>query len=167
MTLRLILTRHAKSSWNDPHMEDHDRPLNKRGERSAEAIGAWLAEHDYIPALALVSSSKRTRQTWSLIGKALDPTPEVIHSERLYHAEPDTLMDRLRTMQADSVMIVAHNPGIAFFAQALVASPPGDARFERFPTAATAVIDFDAPEWAQVTWKSGRVVDLAFARDLI
>ncbi|MCB1336836.1 MAG: histidine phosphatase family protein [Maritimibacter sp.] len=167
MTLRLILTRHAKSAWGDPSMDDHDRPLNQRGEKSAEAIGGWLASNRYIPSFALVSSAKRTRQTWALIAKAFDPLPEVVHSEELYHAEPGILMERLRKTQAASVMMVAHNPGIAYFAQGLVKDLPGDARFERYPTGATAVIDFDAPDWAQVAWNSGRVVDLAFPRDLV
>ena len=167
MTLRLILTRHAKSSWADPSTDDHDRPLNKRGEKSARAVGAWLAKHGYVPELALVSSSARTRQTWDLVSKAFDPAPEAVFSQAFYLAEPAALMDGLRKAPVRSVMMIAHNPGIAFFAQGLVDQLPGDARFEQFPTAATAVIDFDAPDWAAVTWNSGRVTDLVFARDLI
>lgn len=167
MTLRLILTRHAKSAWGDPTMDDHDRPLSKRGERSAAALGAWMSERGYAPGLALVSPSKRTRQTWSLMSKGFEPAPEVVHNERLYHAEPETLMELLRAAQATRVMIVAHNPGIAYFAQGIAAELPGDARFERFPTGTTAVMDIDAPDWAGLTWNSGRVVDLVFPRDLI
>ena len=167
MTLRLILTRHAKSSWAAPTMDDHVRPLNQRGERSAEAIGAWLVAEGYVPELALVSSSTRTRQTWALISQAFDPAPEARFMDALYHGEPNTLMQALQGAEADSVMMIAHNPGIAYFAQGLVAALPGDARFERYPTGATAVIEFDAPGWGSVTWTTGRVTALAFPRDLI
>jgi phosphohistidine phosphatase len=167
MTLRLILTRHAKSSWATAAMEDHERPLNRRGEKSARAVGNWLAKRGYVPDLALVSSSERTRQTWAFVAKAFDPTPEVTFRDELYHAEPAAMMEELRKAPAPSVMMVGHNPGTAFFAQGLVAALPGDARFERFPTAATAVIDFDAEDWGAVTWNTGQVTDLVFARDLI
>jgi len=167
MTLRLILTRHAKSSWADPSMDDHDRPLNKRGEKSARAVGKWLAKRGYVPDQALVSSSERTRQTWAWIAKAFDTAPEATFDPGLFHAEPAALMDALHKASGASVMMIAHNPGIAFFAQGLVSALPGDARFERYPTAATAVIDFDAPDWTKVAWSSGTVTDLVFARDLI
>lgn len=167
MTLRLILTRHAKSSWGNPAMEDHARPLNRRGEKSARAVGKWIEKKGHVPDEALVSSSERTRQTWDLVSKAFKATPAVTFSDALYHAEPAVMMEILRTAQAQNVMMIAHNPGIAFFAQGLVATLPGDARFERYPTTATAVIEFDAPDWEAVTWNTGRVADLVFARDLI
>lgn len=167
MTLRLILTRHAKSSWDSPAATDHDRPLNKRGEVSARAIGGWLAENAYTPGEALVSTSTRTRQTWDLIADAFDPVPEARFLDTLYHGEPDALLAAVRGAQTSSVMLIAHNPGIAYFAQGLVTELPGDARFERYPTCATAVIDFDGSDWGGVTWKTGRVADLVFPRDLI
>jgi phosphohistidine phosphatase len=167
MTLRLILTRHAKSSWAAAAMDDHERPLNRRGEKSALAVGKWLVKRGHVPDLALISSSQRTRQTWAYVSKAFDPAPEATFSDALYHAEPSGLMEELRKTSAQSVMMIAHNPGIAFFAQGLVATLPGDARFERFPTAATAVVDFEAADWDAVAWNTGRVTDLVFARDLI
>lgn len=167
MTLRLILTRHAKSSWATPTMEDHARPLTRRGEKSARAVGKWMLKNGYVPDQALVSSSERTRQTWDLVSKAFKKAPAVTFSDALYHAEPAVLMEELRKARVRTMMMIAHNPGIAFFAQGLVANLPGDARFERFPTAATAVIDFDAPDWAAVAWNSGHLTDFVFARDLI
>ena len=167
MTLRLILTRHAKSSWADPSADDHRRPLNARGEESARAIGAWLAERAYVPHQALVSSSQRTRQTWGLISSAFDSAPDASFLDALYHSEPETLMERLRGAEGSTVMMIAHNPGIAYFAQGLVDVQPSDSRFERYPTAATSVIDFEAPDWSAVTWNAGTITDLVFVRDLI
>ena len=70
MTKRLILTRHAKSSWDDPAMADHDRPLNDRGKAAAADLGAWLASRGYIPGEVLCSDAQRTRSTWSGIAPA-------------------------------------------------------------------------------------------------
>ena len=62
MTRRLILMRHAKSSWDNPFAEDHQRPLNGRGKRSAKAIGEWLRAQGYLPDQILSSSATRTRE---------------------------------------------------------------------------------------------------------
>jgi len=168
MSLRLILTRHAKSSWDDPMMDDHDRPLNKRGRRSAKAIGKWLVDKDYLPDAALVSSAERTRETWGIIAETLgEAAPEPAILPELFHAEPEPMLGLLRAAQGRSVMLIGHNPGMVFFARALIATPPPDVRFERYPTAATTIIDFDLDEWHQVGWRAGRAVDFIVPRDLI
>jgi phosphohistidine phosphatase len=167
MTLRLILTRHAKSSWSDPMTDDHERPLNNRGRASARAIGAWLAERGYLPDEALVSSAARTRETWDLVAGAFDAAPEPVIRPDLYHAEPEAMLAALREAKGRVVMMVAHNPGMAYFAQGIVDVAPPDVRFARYPTAATTVVDFDLDDWDGLVWRAGRVVDLVFARDLI
>ena len=75
MTLRLILTRHAKSSWDDPLMSDHDRPLNARGKAAAADLGGWLASRSYLPGQVLCSDALRTRETWEGIAPALAAPP--------------------------------------------------------------------------------------------
>lgn len=167
MTLRLILTRHAKSTWDDPLMEDRDRPLNKRGRASAKALGKWLAAKAYVPDTALVSSAERTRETWKKIAKGFDEKPEASFLDQLYGAEPDRMLSLLRTVVGKTVMIVGHNPGAAFFAQGIVHRTPADSRFERFPTGATAIIDFDATNWDQLVWRTGHVTDFVVPRDLL
>ena len=62
---RLILTRHAKSAWDDPRLEDFDRPLNRRGLRAALELGEWLHSRGYEPDQVLCSSAQRTRETWA------------------------------------------------------------------------------------------------------
>ncbi len=167
MTLRLILTRHAKSSWDDDMIDDHDRPLNKRGRRAAVAVGTWLNARGFIPDEALVSSARRTRETWDLMAEALDDAPAASIRPDLYHAEPEAMLAALHEATGEVVAMVAHNPGTAYFAQAIADMPPADARFARYPTAATTVIEFDAEDWSGVTWRSGRIVDYVFARDLM
>jgi phosphohistidine phosphatase len=167
MTLRLILTRHAKSSWDDPLLDDIDRTLNDRGEASADAIGAWLADRALVPGEALVSSARRTRETWERIVAALPGDTPARFEERLYHAGPDMILKVLRTATAPVVILIGHNPGLAEFAGRIVAAPPKHARFADYPTAATTVIDFDTARWADVGWHGGRVADFVVPRDLI
>jgi phosphohistidine phosphatase len=168
MSLRLILMRHAKSAWDDPMMDDQDRPLTKRGRRSAKAIGTWLAERGCTPDLVLVSPSERTRETWMIMAKQMPGAPKPEFRDDLYHAEPEALLNVLRGATGSRVMILAHSPGIAYFAQALVAEPPADGRFERCPTGATTVIDFDdLDDWSHLAWRTGRVEAFTVPRDLV
>lgn len=168
MSLRLILMRHAKSSWNSPATDDHARPLNGRGRRSATAIGAWLAEGGYLPDLVLSSDSARTRETWALAEAALRHRPDrVVWLSELYLAPPQTMLEVLRTAgTSPNVLMLGHNPGSAGFAGMLADRPPRHDRFRDYPTAATAVIAFDVPRWQAVDWGTGRVTDFVVPRDL-
>ena len=121
---RLILTRHAKSAWDDPMTPDHDRPLNDRGKAAAADLGQWLASRDYVPEEVLCSDSLRTRKTFSGIAPALPGAPVLELKPALYHAGPDVMMAVLKHAEADTVMMIGHNPGIAEFAARLVAHPP-------------------------------------------
>lgn len=166
MTLRLILTRHAKSSWDDPALDDHDRPLNGRGRDAATSIGGWLAASGYVPDQVLCSSAERTRETWARIAAELAGPPRAAYLHSLYLAEPDGFLAALHGASGKVVMVLGHNPGSAYTARGLVAEPPRHPRFDHFPTAATAVIDFGAASWGDVTWSQGTLVDFAVPRDL-
>lgn len=166
MTLRLILTRHAKSSWDNPALDDHDRPLNRRGRSAAAAIGRWLAARGYLPDQVLCSSAERTSETWARIAAELDARPQAAYLPGLYLAEPDEFLAALHGASGKVVMMLGHNPGSAYTARGLVAAPPRHPRFDHYPTAATAVIDFDAAAWGDVTWGQGVLVDFVVPRDL-
>ena len=146
MTLRLILIRHAKSGWDDPSLDDHDRPLNDRGRRDAPRMGDWLRAGGYVPDAILCSSALRTRQTAEGLG--LGPDPMILDS--LYHASPDRLLTSLPKAKAQSVAIIAHNPGIGDLAARLAASAPDNPHFHSYPTLATTVLDFDATDWRDI-----------------
>ena len=166
-TLRLILTRHAKSSWDDPTMPDHDRPLNARGIRGAAVIGGWLASRGDVPGEVLCSDARRTRETWEGIAPHLGgAAPEVRMKPALYHAGPDVMLAVLRGAHAPVVMMLGHNPGIAEFAARLLAHPPVDPDFHRYPTGATLVATFEAPDWASVGFGSGAMLDFVAPRNL-
>jgi phosphohistidine phosphatase len=163
---RLILTRHAKSSWDDPLMADHDRPLNDRGKAAAADLGQWLATRGYVPDEVLCSDSLRTRKTWSGLAPALPGTPILELKPALYHAGPDVMLAVLRHAMGDTVMMIGHNPGIAEFAARIVAQSPLSADFTRYPTGATTVVDFAVGSWAEVGWGTGSTLDFIVPREL-
>ena len=112
--MRLILLRHAKSSWNDLGVKDHQRPLNARGQRDAPRIGARLAELGWSPDHVVSSDSRRTRETWSLLAPAFGaeaPTPQWLST--LYLGDLDAILDALGEAPAESrcVLALGHNPG--------------------------------------------------------
>jgi len=159
MTLRLILSRHAKSSWDDQSIDDHDRPLNKRGRAGAEEMGVWLAQHDFVPDLVLCSTSARTCETWEIMAKAMPGTAELRKDRALYLASPEALLAKLNAVKdAQTVMIIGHNPGIGLFAAALAARAPQHPRFTHYPTAATTVMQFGEADWSKVNWNGGDVL---------
>ena len=164
---RLILTRHAKSAWDDPLTPDHDRPLNERGKAAAADLGQWLASRGYVPQKVLCSDAVRTRQTWSGIAPALPATPLMELKPALYHAGVDVMLAVLKHAQADVVMMIGHNPGIAEFAEKLVVKAPLNAEFGRYPTGATLVVDFAVDAWDQVELGKGITVDFVIPREMV
>ncbi|MCY7289555.1 MAG: histidine phosphatase family protein, partial [Cryobacterium sp.] len=149
---RLILTRHAKSAWDDPDLPDHDRPLNERGLAASADLGDWLASRGYVPDEVLCSDSERTQRTWAGLAPALPGAPEVTLKPALYHAGPDVMLAVLRHAVGDTVMMIGHNPGIAEFAARLLSRAPANTEFQRYPTGATLVADFDLASWSDAAW---------------
>ncbi|QYX56730.1 histidine phosphatase family protein [Roseovarius sp. SCSIO 43702] len=161
--LRLVLMRHAKSSWNHPGMMDHDRPLNDRGRRSARAMGDWLRAVNHVPDQILSSTATRTRETAALLGFEIAPD----FTRKLYHAGPDEMMGVLNGATARTVLMLGHNPGIAWFADMLLGRPPEHPRFADYPTCATLVAEFPADAWPDVAEGSGTALQFAVPRDLM
>ncbi len=164
MTKTLILMRHAKSSWNHPGLDDHDRPLNKRGRRSAEVLGDWLRKKGYLPDEVLCSDSIRTKET--LGGLRID-ADKVEYLPELYRATANQILRVLNRATGDTVLLIAHNPGIAGFAEGIVEEPPEHPRFLDYPTGATLVVVFDEDSWDRVKWRGGRVLDFVVPRELL
>jgi phosphohistidine phosphatase len=138
----LNLLRHTKSSWSEPSLADHDRPLTKRGRRAAAAMGRHLVAANIVPDLVLCSTALRTRQTLDLILPAIKP-PKIILDRQLYEASQRRLLDYLRDLPdgADSVLLIGHNPGLHTLA--LILAQPDTAaklppRLAKFPTGALA-----------------------------
>lgn len=162
MVLRLILTRHAKSSWDDLRQSDHDRPLNKRGRASAQAVGHWMRDQSFVPQTTLCSTAARTRETLALL--ALDAPVEF--DEGLYHCSADTMRAKLTQQTAQAVLMVGHNPSIAELAERLAHEMPRHPRFLDYPTCATTVLEFDADSWQEVQYSAGTIKAFVVPREL-
>lgn len=144
VTKRLFLLRHAKSSWGDPHLSDHDRPLAPRGRRAAKRIAAYMKEKGFEPSIVLCSSALRARQTLEIITPALPTHAKIEIEPGLYQAGSEELLTHLRSIppEAPSVMLIGHNPAMQDLLLTLL---PDGAHVQsirkKFPTAAIAVLD--------------------------
>lgn len=157
--MKLILLRHCKSAWGN-FVDDESRPLNERGQRDALKLGKWIQQ--YAPQQALVSSAKRTQQTFARLGITCSST---FHDD-LYLAEPREILNRIRSSaQSETVLIIAHNPGIAELAATLVTVAPNHTDFLRYPTGACLVAETDGG-WGDLSPQSMRVVNFTVPRDL-
>ncbi len=165
--MRLILIRHAKSSWDHPMLEDHGRPLARRGQRSTVAIGQWLRNHGYCPRRVLCSTALRTRLTWEGMATCLPAVAGVDLCPDLYGASAPEMFNRLRTARDTPVVMIGHNPGIGDLAALCVRDAPAHPGFRRYPTAATLVCDFPVRGWQDIRPATASVVDFVVPRDLM
>jgi phosphohistidine phosphatase len=142
---RLILFRHAKAEARQPGAGDSDRALRPSGRADAAASGRWLAQSGYAPDVVLVSPSVRTRETWNCVEDLL-PASRLVLDNSLYDALPEEIIAVIESVarDAETVMVVAHNPGLQEVAVRLLsegASPDADLIATGFPTATVAVLD--------------------------
>lgn len=166
--LTLSLLRHAKSSWNEPGLGDHERPLAQRGLKAAPKMGAALEDMGLKPDLVLCSDAVRTRETLSLVLSAFSaPPPQVDYEASLYMATPAALLMRIRSVEAEysgrmphHVMVVGHNPGLEELAMLLIGGGADDDMTRvaaKFPTCAVAIIAFETDNWTGVDAGTGRL----------
>ena len=159
----LILMRHAKSSWDDPYLSDIERPLNKRGKRSAKALGEWLRAMELAPDQVISSSSTRTAQTFECLKLDIRPS----FTRALYHASPAQIWHVLAEATGQTVLLLGHNPGFAEFASQIIDTLPEHERFWDYPTGATLVTEFPVDHWADAAPGTGHTTHFVIPRDLL
>jgi len=162
--MQLVLLRHAKSSWTDPALADHARPLNARGRRAAALVGRHLHAMQWQPDLVLCSSATRTRQTLELLGIADAVDVEI--EDSLYGAEAGELVARIRRVPAvvKALLLIGHNPGLEDVTSVLIG---GDAALAgKFPTGAMADVRLPIRRWEEVAPGIGRLEAFVAPRDL-
>lgn len=164
MLTHLLIMRHAKSSWSDGRLSDHERPLNTRGQKSAEAVGAALHARGYAPDIIWSSDAARTRQTAMRLIRAIPGAQTVEYSPDFYHASAAQVIGLCgRQIEPDGrLMLLGHNPGWAelhsYFTQ----------REDDFPTAACTVLARTYKgdgDW--LTPQAWRMIDYIVPRDLL
>lgn len=161
---RLWVLRHAKSSWDDPSLDDRDRPLAPRGRRACEALRRHCAANAVLPEVVLCSSATRARETLeALLGVLGDP--EVRVEDGLYLAGAHGWLTRLRGLDAESALIVGHNPGLQELVVSLVRPGPlRDRAAAKLPTGALATLELD--EWHELRPGAADLLDLVTPREL-
>ena len=160
---RLLLLRHAKSSWDAVSTDDFDRPLNRRGHDAAPVMGSHIAVHGFAPDKILCSSARRTRETLAALLPYLDEDVEIRLSRELYLSGEDRTIDQIRAHggNAATLLVIGHNPGLQETALALIGDGEPAIRdrvAEKFPTAGLVVIDFPAMKWVDIEPKTGKAV---------
>ena len=114
--MNLVLTRHAKSSWDNLNLTDHERPLNRRGREDAKLIAKYLATYEYTYKTILCSTSKRTSETLEIFLNYIHKVDQVNYLSYLYHASAETIRKEIMTLDTGGTyMLLGHNPGIEVF----------------------------------------------------
>lgn len=151
----LILVRHASAEPRENGQHDMERPLSKKGRRTAKQIGKAMKGHANLPQKVYASFARRARQTAKRVIKQLDHQAEITLREDLYLAEPQAFVDILHEVpdELDCVMLVGHNPGIREFLQMLTDN------MLRFPKSAVAYISLPYDSWQQVSLASRGELD--------
>jgi phosphohistidine phosphatase len=161
--------RHAKSSWDDPSLDDHDRPLTPRGCKAAARIAGYIEQSAIRPQLVLCSTAARARQTLEGISEALGDRVSVEFERVLYHADAKELVERLAKIDdvVSSVMLIGHNPALSDLVLTLASTGADLQRVRgKFPTGALATLSFEG-EWRDLVGGGARLVDYVTPKDLV
>ncbi len=150
---QLVIVRHAKSSWDDMSLDDHDRPLNKRGHRNGPDMGNRMKERNIIPDLMITSSARRAMDTCSYLAGALGYSEsDIIVDPALYHSSTSEIFKVIRAVDdsVNTLYIFGHNPGFTSFANTL-----NNTNIYNIPTAGIVVSEISANTWSAVAPGSG------------
>ncbi len=167
---KVLLLRHAKSSWDEEALPDFQRPLAERGRGAAQRMGEYMASKGLVPDGVLCSGARRAVETWELVAPALD-SPRVHIDDNLYMASPDAILAWLRRLQSEMkvVLLIGHNPGFEELARRLVGDGKKKALKQlhrKYPTGALAVIRFNVAGWPDIMDAGGYIERFIRPRDL-
>lgn len=158
----LLILRHAKSSWENNELSDHDRPLNARGLRDAPNVGKWLRNEGLIPDAVLSSTAKRARQTAEAVAEESGCAGELQLCGELYEGGPEAYLEAIRCLPSgvDCALVVGHNPDL----EELVDILTGES--VRLPTAALAHLQLDIQGWQELNEEEqGKLINLWTPRE--
>jgi phosphohistidine phosphatase len=146
----LLIMRHAKSSWKEQELPDHDRPLKKRGRKDITNMAKILKKKALIPELILSSSAVRAKDTATLMAEKLNYKGEVELVDDLYMAEPETYIQKIATVpdKVEKLLVVGHNPGLEGLVMTL-----GD-KITSLPTGSIAKLYLFVDKWSDLTPES-------------
>ena len=150
---RLLLIRHAKSSWKDNAPDDSQRPLNKRGKRDAPFMGKLLAKESISPQLIVSSPAVRAFSTATIIAKELNyPHTKIVMNKLIYDGGLNSLFDVVKSLdnELNIVFLFGHNPGLTIFSNFI-----SDKEIDNIPTCGIVGVDLDISNWEEIDQNSG------------
>lgn len=160
----LYVVRHAKSSWENPRLSDHDRPLMKKGVVKTKRITKFLKQHIKCPDLFLSSTALRAKKTAELIAKEFNyPIDKIALNEALYHADSEDVFDELYGIsnKINSLMIFGHNPGLTYFVNQFLRPA-----IDNLPTSGVVNIEFITDKWEEINQAKFHVNFVVFPKML-
>ncbi len=158
----LYVIRHAKSSWDFPHLSDFERPLNDRGSRDAPMMGKRLRDRGILPDCLVSSTALRARETSVRISAEIGfPEKSIIFRRGVYEAGVSSLLKEIRAFPVDaaSAFLVGHNPGLTDLVEYLTGKYIGN-----LPTCGTACIEMEMDAWTMAGRGMGRLVFLDYPK---
>jgi len=158
----IYLVRHAKSSWKYPNLDDFERPLNKRGRKSAPFMGTILKKLKVAPDLILSSPANRASMTARIIANQISyPLEKICFSESIYQFSANALIDVIKHLddEVDKAMLVGHNPALTDLANYF-----GDKPISNIPTSGVFCADLDIPSWAKISDHCGKLKFFEFPK---
>ncbi len=159
---RLLIVRHAKSSWSDSTLDDRERPLNKRGKRDSEVMGRELAKRGFIPDLIVSSPAKRALKTAVNIARRVGASPRKIErNEIMYSSGIEGILGMIRKLDDGirTAIVVGHNPDITALANRL-----GDFRIDNVPTCGMVCFNFEGRKWQKAIDSGGKMAFYEFPK---
>ncbi len=156
----ILFGRHAKSSWDDFSVKDHDRTLNKRGFKDAKIMGEELSKMKNIPDLIITSSAKRAKLTAEIYTDFLKNIR--LETDKNLYLAPSYLFIKTANKldeKYNSVLMIAHNPGITE-----IANEFSDSFIGNIPTSGIFKVDFDVDKWNEISTYNGKIDFLIFPK---
>ncbi len=160
----IYIVRHAKSSWEDLSLDDHDRPLSKTGIRKTERIVKYLRKKEIKPELFVSSSAVRAKETAFQIAEGLEyPIEKVKIDKAIYHASSETIFSTLFGLpdEIDSVMVFGHNPTMTYFVNNFL-----DPEIDNLPTTGVVSVGFKTHKWEKIAEAKFQINFVVFPRML-
>ena len=161
----LILIRHAKSSWKNHELADHDRPLNKRGIRDAPLMGELLSKKAINPDRILSSPAKRAIDTARLISQKIGvPVKHIVEHDKIYAASISSLLAIIQQIEDsfETVILIGHNPAITQMTLFLTHHP-----IDNIPTCGVVNMRFEIPTWREIAEGKGIIEFFEYPKKML
>lgn len=152
----LVLIRHGKSNWSQPHLQDLQRPLNKRGKTEAKKLGQLFSDLEISPDTILTSPAKRAYSTSKKLAKSLNFQRKKIVKNKLIYSENYKDILKLICSVEDKlnlIFIVGHCPSLLNLGNRLLGS-----HIDKLPTCGILMVEFKEKSWSDISANKGKLI---------